>query len=371
MTTHAPSSVIATSPAATAWSRWSRFRRWFAEAVRGQGLLHGTWSRSTGLLVATLALVAIALASLLIGNERLSLHEVHAAYFAYTGSDTDLIVLHLRVPRTLVGLAVGMALGIAGMLVQGVTRNPLGGPGILGINAGAALAAVVAISIFGATAVIGYVWFAFLGAALAAVVVYAVGSIGAGGASPVKLALAGAAVTAMLGSVTSAIILRDRASLDEYRFWVVGSLGGADTAMLGHALPFIALGVLLAVALTRPLNALAMGDDLARSLGVRLGIVRALGGVAVVLLAGTATAAAGPIGFVGLAVPHIARAIAGPDYRWILPWSAVLAPALLLAADILGRVIARPEELQVGIVTALVGAPVFIYLVRRKRLAGL
>ncbi|SNR34925.1 iron complex transport system permease protein [Haloechinothrix alba] len=366
MTTQSPSPVVAAAPPV-----WSRFRSWFTAAVQGQGLLSGTRSRSAGLLGTVLVLAATMLMSLLIGHERLTVDEVHAAYFAYTGSDTDLVVLHLRVPRTLVALAVGVSLGAAGVLVQGVTRNPLGGPGILGINAGASLATVLAISVLGVTAVLGYVWFAFAGAALAAVAVYAVGSTGGGGATPVKLALAGAAVTALLGSVTSAIILRDRASLDEYRFWVVGSLGGADGAMLAEASPFIAVGLVLAFALTRSLNALATGDDLARSLGVRLGRVRALGGVAVVLLAGTATAAAGPIGFVGLAVPHVARAIAGPDYRWILPWSAVLAPALLLVADVLGRVVARPEELQVGIVTALVGAPVFIYLIRRKRLAGL
>ncbi|WP_026119073.1 FecCD family ABC transporter permease [Nocardiopsis ganjiahuensis] len=337
----------------------------------GTGLLSGPGARGTGLAAAVAVLVALALASVLIGYQTLSAADVYAAYAAFTGSDTDLVVRHLRVPRTLAGLAVGAALGVSGVLVQGVTRNPLGDPGILGINAGAALAAVVAISVLGVSTLLGYVGFAFLGAAVAACAVYAVGSLGPDGAGPVRLALAGAAITALLGSLTSAIVLRDRASLDEYRFWIVGSLAGADTSALLQALPFLGAGLLLAAALARPLNAVALGDELARSLGTRLWLVRGASALAVVLLAGAATAAAGPIGFVGVAVPHIARALVGPDYRWVLPWSAVLAPALLLAADIVGRVVVRPEELQVGIVTAFVGAPFFILLVRRRRTAGL
>ncbi len=201
--------------------------------------------------------------------------------------------------------------------------------------------------------------------------VYTVGSLGPDGASPVELALAGAAISAMLGSMTSAIVLQDRATLDEYRFWVVGSLVGADSTSLPQALPFLATGLVLAAALARPLNVVALGDELARSLGTRLWLVRAGSAVAVVLLAGTATALAGPIGFVGVAVPHIARTLVGPDHRWLLPWSAVLAPLLLLVADIVGRLVVRPAELQVGIVTALIGAPFFILLVRRRKVAGL
>lgn len=356
----------------TSWGKPSgaRSRRGPATAS-GPGLLGVPATRSLGLLAAVVLLAAVALASVLIGYQRLTLEELHLAYAGYTGSDTDLVARHLRVPRTLAGLLVGAALGVAGVLVQGVTRNPLGDPGLLGINAGAALAAVLAISVFGVTALIGYVGFAFLGAALAACVVYTVGSLGPDGASPVKLALAGVAISAMLGSMTSAIVLQDRVTLDEYRFWVVGSLVGADSTSLPQALPFLAAGLVLAVALARPLNVVALGDELARSLGTRLWLVRTGSAVAVVLLAGTATALAGPIGFVGVAVPHIARALVGPDHRWLLPWSAVLAPLLLLAADILGRVVVRPEELQVGIVTALIGAPFFILLVRRRKVAGL
>lgn len=335
------------------------------------GLLSRPTSRGTGLGVAIVGLAAMALASVLVGYQGLSIADVHAAYFSYSGSDTDLVVRHLRVPRTLAGLAVGVALGASGVVIQGVTRNPLGGPGILGVNAGASLGAVLAISVLGTSALVGYVWFAFLGAALAVVVVYMVGSLGLGGASPVKLALAGAAVSALLGSVVSAITLTDRSSLDSYRFWMVGSLAGADMTALWQAVPLLSIGIGVSVMLLRSLNALALGDDLARSLGSRVWVTRAAGGVAVVLLAGTATAVAGPIGFVGVAVPHIARAIAGPDYRWVLAWTAVLAPLLLLGADIIGRIVARPGELEVGIVTALLGAPFFIYLVRNRRVAGL
>jgi iron complex transport system permease protein len=327
-------------------------------------------ARVAGLAVALLVLAATLLVSVLVGYERLSVADVYLAYAGFTGSDTDLVVRHLRVPRTLAGLAVGTALGVSGVLAQGVTRNPLGDPGVLGINAGASLAAVLAISVFGVSALLGYVGFAFVGAAAAACAVYAVGSLGPEGASPVRLTLAGAAISALLGSLTSAIVLRDRASLAEYRFWVVGSLAGADGAALLQALPFLTAGLVTAVAVARSLNAVALGDELARSLGTRLWLVRGAGALAVVLLAGTATAVAGPIGFVGVAVPHVARVLVGPDHRWVLPWSAVLAPVLLSAADVAGRVVARPEELQVGILTALIGAPFFVLVVRGRRVAG-
>ncbi|QUX31382.1 iron ABC transporter permease [Nocardiopsis akebiae] len=348
----------------------SGVRRRLRAAADGSGVLVGARARAAGLAVALLVLAATLLVSVLVGYERLSVSDVYLAYAAFTGSDTDLVVRHLRVPRTLAGLAVGAALGVSGVLAQGVTRNPLGDPGVLGVNAGASLAAVLAISVFGASSLLGYVGFAFAGAAAAVCAVYAAGSLGREGGGPVRLTLAGAAVSALLGSLTSAIVLRDRASLEEYRFWVVGSLAGADGAVLLQALPFLAAGLVAAVAAARSLNAVALGDELARSLGTRLWLVRGASALAVVLLAGTATAVAGPIGFVGVAVPHVARVLVGPDHRWVLPWSAVLAPVLLLAADVAGRVVARPEELQVGVLTALIGAPFFVLLVRGRRVAG-
>jgi iron complex transport system permease protein len=285
--------------------------------------------------------------------------------------DDHLIVRSLRVPRTVLGLAVGAALGLAGAVMQGVTRNPLADPGILGIEAGASLAVVIGIYAFGIGSLAGYVWFAFAGAAAASVVVYTLGSMGRGGATPVKLALAGAALASLLGSFTSAILLTDLATLDQFRFWVVGSLAGRGGDIAVHVLPFLAVGTILALGSARSLNAMALGDDVARSLGQRVHAARAVAALAVVILCGAAVAAAGPIAFVGLTIPHVARALCGPDYRWVLPWSMVLAPVLLLGADIIGRLVARPGELQVGIVTALVGAPFFIALVRRRRLAEL
>jgi iron complex transport system permease protein len=255
--------------------------------------------------------------------------------------------------------------------MQGVARNPLADPGILGVSAGASLFVVLAIYWFGVGTLTGYVWFSFLGAAVAAVVVYAIGATGREGATPVKLALAGAAVSALLASVTTAILLIDLATLDQFRFWAVGSLAGRDVVIAWQITPFVLVGAVMALASGRVLNALALGDDVARSLGQRVGTARAFAATTVVLLVGVATAAAGPIGFVGLTVPHVARVITGPDHRWVLPYSAVLAPVLLLGSDVIGRVVARPGEVQVGIVTALVGAPFFVALVRRRKMAEL
>lgn len=336
------------------------------------GLLRSGWARGAGLLAAGGVLALVAFASVAYGSRSLPLSTVVDALTAFDGADGDhLIVRSLRVPRTLIGLGVGVALGLAGAVMQGVTRNPLADPGIFGIEAGAALAVVVGIHVFGIGTLSGYVWFGFAGAAAASLVVYGLGSVGRGGATPVKLALAGAALAAMLSSLTSAILLVDVSTLDQFRFWAVGSLAGRDAAVAAQVLPFLVLGVVLSLASARSLNTLALGEDVARSLGARVQLSRGLAALAVVVCAGSAVAAAGPIGFVGLTVPHVARAICGPDHRWLLPWSMVLAPILLLSADVVGRLVARPGELQVGIVTALLGAPFFIALVRRRKLAEL
>ncbi len=333
--------------------------------VRNRGI------RLLGLLVSLAGVFVVGVASVAYGSKPIPVGEVFAAVTGFDGSNDHLIIRSLRVPRTLVGLGVGAGLGLAGAVMQGVTRNPLADPGILGVNAGASLAVVVAIYVFGVGSLTGYVWFAFLGAAVVSVVVYGLGAVGRDGATPVKLALAGAAVAAFLASITTAILIVDVDTLDQYRFWVVGSIAGRDSTIAVQVTPFLVAGALLALGSARSLNSMSLGDDVARSLGLRLGAARAVSALSVVLLCGAATAAAGPIGFVGLTVPHVARVICGPDYRWILPYSAVLAPILLLGADIVGRVVARPGELQVGIVTALVGAPFFVALVRRRRLAEL
>jgi iron complex transport system permease protein len=328
--------------------------------------------RALGLVAAAGALVLVCLLSLAVGSRSIPLATVLESLTHFDPGDRDhTTVRDLRVPRTLIGLMVGVSLGLAGALLQGLTRNPLADPAILGISAGASAAAAGAIMLLGLTSVYGYIWFAFAGAALAGIAVYSIGALGRGGASPMKLALAGAGLTALLTSVTSLILLVDLATLEVLRFWLVGSLAGRDGTVAAQVAPFIAAGVLVALACGRSLNALSLGEDVARSLGVRLGRARAVSGLAAVGLAGAATAAAGPIAFVSLAVPHVARAITGADYRWILPYSALLAPILLIGSDVLGRVVAPPGEVQVGVVTALIGAPFFIALVRRRKLVEL
>ena len=330
-----------------------------------------TLPRLAGLPLCAVVLAAVVMASIAIGAKSIPLGDVIAGLFGDDGSESAAIVRELRVPRTLVGLAVGVALGLAGALMQALTRNPLADPGILGVEAGAAAAIVTAIAAFKVTEPSAYIWFSFLGAALASVVVYLLGSHGRAGATPVRLALAGVAVTAALSAFTNGLILLDPEAFDEFRHWVVGSLAGRDLTILAEVGPFLIAGTLIALALARPLNALALGDDSGRALGARVGRTRVLGAVAITLLCGAATAVAGPIVFLGLAVPHMARAIAGPDQRWVLGYSLLLAPILLLTADVIGRIVISPSELEVGIVTALIGAPVFIALVRRKRIAQL
>jgi len=329
-------------------------------------------ARAGGFVLLALVLVAVLVLSITVGARPIALGDIWNALTSFDPSQTNhKIILDLRLPRTLVGLLVGAALGLSGAILQGATRNPLADPGILGINAGATLCVVLGISVFGITQLSGYVWLAFLGAGAAMLVVYLVASLGREGATPVKLALAGAAVTAALTSVTSAILITNVETLDQIRFWQVGALTGRTTEILLQVAPFILAGIVLALLTSRLLDGLALGDDVARGLGLKVQRSRALVGLAAVILAGSATAAAGPIAFVGLAVPHLARAFTGPNYRWILPYSMLLAPILLLGADIIGRIIVPPGELQVGIVTAALGAPFFIALVRRRKLAEL
>ncbi|RBY97348.1 iron ABC transporter permease [Blastococcus sp. TF02-8] len=327
--------------------------------------------------LATLALllalvVAVAVASIAIGTRSIGLGEVWRALVdGDLGTEEAVIVRQLRVPRTALGLLVGLALGVAGTLMQGHTRNPLGDPGLLGITAGASLAVVLSISLLGLTSPSGYVWFAFGGALAGTVLVYAIGSAGRGGATPLTLALAGAALSALLYALVRAILVSDEQTLDSFRFWVVGSLAGRGGDIAWQVAPFIALGLVLALVNAPALNLLGLGEDVARGLGQRIWLARVVGLAAITLLCGAATAACGPISFVGLVVPHVVRALTGPDHRWLVPCSGLLGAALLLGADVLGRVVARPAELQVGIVLAFIGAPFFIGLVRRTRAAGL
>ncbi|MGI5254710.1 FecCD family ABC transporter permease [Actinacidiphila glaucinigra] len=325
-------------------------------------------------LLAT-ALVALCVLSIGLGAVDIPPDQVVRALFGHPSSDlVDNIVWTVRVPRTVLGLTAGAALGLSGALMQALTRNPLADPGILGVSAGASFGIVLAIALFGIGSLYGTIWFAFAGALGTSVLVFLLGRTGRSGATPVKLALAGIAVTFLLFSLTNAIVLTDPDALDRYRFWSAGTLADQDAAVVRGILPFLAVGAVLALATAPALNSLALGDDVAASLGRRLGLVRLQGVIAVMLLTGAAVAVIGPVVFLGLVVPHVARVLAqyagiGPDHRRLLPLSAVLAPCLLLTADILGRVVARPTEVQAGVLVAFIGGPFFIALVRRRKLA--
>jgi iron complex transport system permease protein len=320
-------------------------------------------ARPAGAAVAVL--LAAGVASVLVGSRSLSPVEL------LDPSETVRAIYAARLERTFLAAAVGAALGLAGALMQGLTRNPLADPGILGVNAGASLAMVLAIAALGVSDLQGYVWFAFAGAALAALLVHGVAALGRDGATPVKLAVAGAAVTAAVTSWTSAVLLVDRSTMETFRFWAVGTVGGRGLEVLATGAPFLLVGAALALAGCRLLDALALGDDVARGLGRRTTLDRVLVGLAIVLLAGTATALAGPIGFVGLLVPHAVRAVVGPAHARLLPLSAVIGAVLVLVADTVGRILLPPAEVQVGIMTAVIGVPFFLALVRRGRMGAL
>ncbi len=322
-------------------------------------------------LLAVLAVVALlAVASVTVGSREVSWPDVLGGVLGGTDGIGQAAVAK-RVPRTLLALAAGAALGLSGAVMQGVTRNPLADPGILGVNMGASLAIVTGIAWFGLTSARGQVWAAVVGAGVTAVLVYVIGSLGRGGASPLKLALAGAATSVALSSFISAVVLPRGDIAANVRSWQVGGVGGATFATIATVAPFLVAGLLLSLVSARSLNSLALGDELAAGLGERVALARAGAALGAVLLCAGATAACGPIGFVGLVVPHLCRLLVGVDHRWLLPFSALAGAGLLTAADVVGRVVARPGELAVGIVTALVGAPFFIWVVRRQKVREL
>ncbi|MEV5607930.1 iron ABC transporter permease [Streptomyces sp. NPDC052225] len=322
--------------------------------------------RAVAIVAAAVALALAVLLSLAVGARAIAPSAVFDALLHGGHSDAAEVVRGLRLPRTLVGLMVGAALALAGTVLQGITRNPIADPGILGISQGASVGVVLAIAYAGVHTLTGYVWFAFVGAGLASVAVYAIASSGRGGATPVKLALGGAAINALLVSVTTAVLTTKASALDEFRFWQVGSLSGRDSELVGQIWPFLLVGVVLVYSIARGLDALALGEDVAKGLGQRVATVRIVGGLGATVLTGVGVAAAGPIAFIGLAVPHIARALVGSDHRWLLPMAALTGPVMLLVSDTVGRVIFPPSEVPAGVMTALIGVPFLVTLVRRK-----
>ena len=317
-----------------------------------------------GCTAAVLALTCIA--SLAIGTEDVAPSVVWHALFDYRDIGDEWVIRELRIPRTVLGLVVGTALGLAGALIQAVARNPLADTGVLGINSGAGLFVVSAIAFLGLRGVTAYVWFAFAGALTTTALVFAIGWAGRTTADPVRVLLAGVAVGAVLDGIAFTIRLSNPRAFDNMRFWDAGALDGRGLEVTATIAPFIVLGVLLCAVIARSLNVTALGDDLAAALGGNVVRVQLLSVLAVTLLAGAATAGAGPIGFVGLIVPHLVRRYVGPDWRWIIAFSTLVAPALLLASDVLGRVVVRPDELPASLVTAFIGAPVLIWVNRRR-----
>ncbi|KKX98206.1 ABC transporter permease [Microbacterium sp. Ag1] len=339
---------------------------------REGGSPHRNGTLVLGLVIAAGVLAIAAIASLAVGARAIDPVTVLQSLFTYDDENPlHLMVMELRVPRTLLGIVVGAALAVCGGLIQAFTRNPLADPGILGVNAGASFAVTFAVGVLGFTTPGAYVPFALGGAYVLTLLVYILGSFGASGATPMKLTLAGVALGAAFTGFTTAIVLRDTSTLQVMRFWGVGSIGGRTIDQLTWAVLLIVAGLLIGLLCARSLNALALGDDLAQALGARVRVTRILVIIAVTLLAGTSVAAAGPIAFVGLMIPHIVRWFTGPDQRWVLAYSMIIGPALLLLADILGRIVLPNGEMRVGIVTALLGAPILIVLVRRKRVSGL
>ncbi|MFJ4171509.1 FecCD family ABC transporter permease [Paenarthrobacter sp. NPDC089714] len=329
--------------------------------------------RSTGVLTGLVVVAALCVVSLAVGSRPVPVDTTLDALLNFNpGNDLHLLVIQLRLPRTILAVLVGAALGLSGALMQALTRNPLAEPGILGINSGAAAAVAVGIASFGVSAVAGYVWFGFLGAGIASVIVYVLGSAHDAGTNPVRLVLAGAGLSVVLGALTSIVLINsDPDTYDDFRQWATGSLQGRGFDVLPVVALVCLVGFVLAFSMSRSLDSLALGGDLSRALGIAPRRTMIISALAVLLLSGAATAAAGPIAFVGLAAPHMARLLVGPGHQWLLPYSMVTSAIVLLAADILGRLVLFPGEIGAGIMTALIGGPVFLALVRRRKMARL
>ena len=328
-------------------------------------LLKSTPLKWLGLITAILLMLLLMCASVIYGYTDTSWRTAIESYTNYNGSNEHIIIQTVRFPRALIASAVGASLAIAGVLMQTLTKNPLASPGIFGINAGAGFAVVVAITLFSVTDLQAFNGLAFLGAAVAAVSVYAIGSFGREGLTPMKLTLAGAAMSAMFSSFTQGLLVVDEAALEQVLFWLAGSVQGRKLETLFSVLPYIGIGWVGAVLISGKMNILSMGEDVAKGLGLNTGLVKLAIGVIVILLAGGSVAVAGPIGFVGIVVPHITRSIIGIDHRWVIPLSGILGAILLLAADIATRYVLMPSEVPVGVMTAVIGTPFFIFIARR------
>ncbi|MCA0170625.1 FecCD family ABC transporter permease [Bacillus sp. RAR_GA_16] len=328
--------------------------------------LHSLNRKWLGIVIGLLLVMMLMVASVVYGLTSITWATAWRAFTQYDGSNAHIIIIENRVPRALIGAAVGASLAVAGALMQAITRNPLASPSILGVNAGASFVIVIAVTFFSVSSLATYSWLAFLGAAIASILVYVLGSLGREGLTPMKLTLAGAAMAAMFSSLTQGMLVLNEKALEDVLFWLAGSIEGRSLAMLSSVLPYIGIGLIGALLISTKINTLVIGEDVAKGLGQRTLLVKAGAALLIVFLAGGSVAVAGPIGFIGIVVPHVARFFTGPDYRWVIPYSAILGAILLLSADIAARYVIMPLEAPVGVLTAVIGTPFFIYIARRE-----
>ncbi|RKD32447.1 FecCD family ABC transporter permease [Thermohalobacter berrensis] len=321
--------------------------------------------RTYGLFLIFFILIGCIFSSIILGITDTSWHTLIDAYTNFNGSNEHIIIKNLRVPRALIATVVGASLAISGVLIQAITRNPLSSPSILGINAGAAFAVVFSSAFLSVSSLSQYIWIAFIGAGIGSLSVYLISTIGNEDLSSLKIVLSGAAITALFSSFTQSILALNEKELDEVLFWLTGSVQGRNLEMLASILPYTLIGIILAFILSKPLNILSLGENMAKGLGLNVFAVKISTLIVVILLAGSSVAISGPIGFIGIIVPHIARFFVGFDYRWNLLYSAFLGSILLLLADIISRYIIAPMEVPVGAMTAIIGTPFFIFIARK------
>ncbi|MGE7761787.1 FecCD family ABC transporter permease [Peribacillus sp. NPDC097895] len=328
-------------------------------------LLKYTWQKWMGLFITILLLLFLLCSSIVYGYTDTTWKMAIDAFTQFNGTNEHIVIQSVRLPRALIASAIGASLAISGVLMQTLTKNPLASPDIFGVNAGAGLAVVTGVTVFGISNLQVFTWLSFIGAAIAAISIYMIGSMGRGGLTPMKLTLAGAAMTAMVASLTQGLLVSNEALLDQVLFWLAGSVSGRSLDNLIAVLPYLVVGWGLALIMSGKMNVLSMGEDVAKGLGLNIVFLKLVLGLAIILLAGGSVAVAGPIGFIGIVVPHLTRSIVGIDHRWLIPFSGLFGAVLLIAADIISRYILMPREVPVGVMTAIIGTPFFIYIARK------
>ncbi|MGG0787748.1 iron ABC transporter permease [Peribacillus simplex] len=328
-------------------------------------LLKYTWQKWMGLFITILLLLFLLCSSIVYGYTDTTWKMAIDAFTHFNGTNEHIVIQSVRLPRALIASAIGASLAISGVLMQTLTKNPLASPDIFGVNAGAGLAVVTGVTVFGISNLQVFTWLSFIGAAIAAISIYMIGSMGRGGLTPMKLTLAGAAMTAMVASLTQGLLVSNEALLDQVLFWLAGSVSGRSLDNLIAVLPYLVVGWGLALIMSGKMNVLSMGEDVAKGLGLNIVFLKLVLGLAIILLAGGSVAVAGPIGFIGIVVPHLTRSIVGIDHRWLIPFSGLFGAVLLIAADVISRYILMPREVPVGVMTAIIGTPFFIYIARK------